>query len=175
MTSFVMLCSPWICLSQDIPSQEIDLYRNTVEKQQKLVFKAAHPFGIFERFQFLQPEANQSASEFSCKILWRGMGTQKEYVTVLSFNLVPDRATSKYCVSIRADDTSPSRSFEAANVFAMFLRRKIEKKLDLLLSAKVKIAEDLMGRIEHYDGAKLLGVWIDLAAQHPDPSDLDEK
>ena len=168
-----VLCSELICLAQDIPTDVMQLYQNTVERQQKLVLKAAHPLGTLKSFQLLQPEANQRASEFRYKILWLGMGT-KEYVTVLSFNLSLDKTTSKYCVSISASDSSALKSFEAANDFVVFLRRKIEKKLDLLLSAKVKMAENLMAQLEHYDGAKLLGVWLDLAVQHPDPSDVDE-
>ena len=174
ITGIVMLCSKVVCLSQDIPAQEMDLYRNTVDKQQKLICKAAHPLGTVKSFQLLQPEANQRASEFRYKMSWLGV-MNKEYETVLSFNVSGDKATSKYSVTINANDNSPSRSFDAANVFAVILRRKIEKKLELLLSAKVKMAEDLMAQLEHCDGAKLLGIWLDLAAQHPDLMDPDEK
>ena len=170
----LVLCSELGCLAQDIPIHEVELYRNAVGKQQNLICKMAHPLGAVKSFQPLQPVANQSASEFRYKMLWLGI-TNKEYETILSFNLSPNGTISKYSVNISANDNSPTRSFEAANLLVVILRKKIEAKIESLLSAKIKMAEDLMAQVEHYDGAKLLGVWLDLAVQHPDPSDLEER
>jgi hypothetical protein len=174
LAGIAILFPGWAAFSQDVPAREIELYRNAVAKQQKLICKMAHPLGTVKSFQPLQPEANQAASEFRYKMSWLGV-TNKEYETVLSFNVSGDGAASKYSVTVSADDNSPSRSFEAANVFAVVFRRKLEKKLDVLLSAKVKMAEGLVAQLEHCDGAKLLGIWLDLAPHHPEIMDHDEK